>query len=70
MGAAMSTYPNMLKLPSRLASLFMAFCIASPIMDPEMFILTAAGISVEFAVVKTITAIAMGLLAGFSALGL
>ncbi len=48
----------------------MAFCIASPIMDPEMFILTAAGISVEFAVVKTITAIAMGLLAGFSVLGL
>jgi len=48
----------------------MAFCIASPIMDPEMFILTAAGISVEFAVVKTITAVAMGLLAGFSVLAL
>lgn len=43
----------------------MAFCIASPIMDPQMFILTAAGIGVEFAVVKTFAAIAMGLLAGY-----
>jgi hypothetical protein len=42
----------------------LAFCIASPIMDPEMFILTAAGIGVEFALVKTAAAVAMGLLAG------
>jgi uncharacterized membrane protein YraQ (UPF0718 family) len=48
----------------------MAFCIASPIMDPEMFILTAAGINVNFAIAKTITAIGMGLLSGFSILGL
>lgn len=48
----------------------MAFCIASPIMDPEMFILTAAGINFNFAVAKTITAFGMGLLAGFSVLGL
>ena len=48
----------------------MAFCIASPVMDPEMFIITAAGISPQFAVVKTITAIGMGLLAGFSIYGL
>jgi uncharacterized membrane protein YraQ (UPF0718 family) len=48
----------------------MAFCIASPIMDPEMFILTAAGINLNFAVAKTITAIGMGLLAGFSVLAL
>ncbi len=47
----------------------MAFCIASPIMDPEMFILTAAGISFEFAVGKTLITIAMGLLAGFTVLG-
>ena len=46
----------------------LAFCIASPIMDPEMFILTAAGIGVQFAIVKTIAAIAMGLLAGGTAL--
>ena len=30
----------------------MAFWISSPIMDPEMFVLTAAGISAEFAVAK------------------
>ena len=46
----------------------MAFWIASPIMDPEMFIITAAGISFDFAVAKTIAAIAMGLFAGFSVL--
>ena len=44
----------------------MAFCISSPIMDPEMFILTAAGINLNFATAKTITAIGMGLLAGVS----
>jgi uncharacterized membrane protein YraQ (UPF0718 family) len=48
----------------------MAFCIASPVMDPEMFIITAAGISTQFAVVKTITAFGIGLLAGFTILGL
>lgn len=42
----------------------MAFWIASPIMDPEMFILTAAGISLEFAVAKTLAALGMGLAAG------
>jgi uncharacterized membrane protein YraQ (UPF0718 family) len=48
----------------------MAFCIASPIMDPEMFILTAAGINLNFAIAKTITAIGMGLLSGFTILSL
>jgi uncharacterized membrane protein YraQ (UPF0718 family) len=46
----------------------MAFWIASPIMDPEMFILTAAGIGLNFAIAKTLAAIAMGLIAGFSIL--
>jgi len=46
----------------------MAFWIASPIMDPEMFILTAAGIGFNFAVAKTLAAIAMGLFSGFSVL--
>ena len=46
----------------------MAFWIASPIMDPEMFILTAAGIGFNFAIAKTLATIAMGLLAGFSVL--
>ena len=46
----------------------MAFWIASPIMDPEMFILTAAGIGVNFAIAKTMAAVTMGLLAGFAVL--
>ncbi len=46
----------------------MAFWIASPIMDPEMFVLTAAGIGFDFAVAKTLAAIAMGLFAGFAVL--
>lgn len=44
----------------------MAFWIASPIMDPEMFVLTAAGISMEFALAKTAVTITMGLVAGYS----
>jgi uncharacterized membrane protein YraQ (UPF0718 family) len=43
----------------------LAFCIASPIMDPEMFVLTAAGLGLEFALVKTFAAIGMGLLTGY-----
>lgn len=48
----------------------MAFCVSSPIMDPEMFILTAAGINLNFAIAKTITAFGMGLLAGGAVFGL
>ena len=44
----------------------MAFWIASPIMDPEMFILTAAVLGTPFAIAKTLAAIGMGLLAGFA----
>ena len=44
----------------------MAFCIASPLMDPGMFVLTAAGIGPGFALAKTIATIGMGLLAGFA----
>ena len=47
----------------------MAFCVSSPIMDPEMFILTAAGITIDFAIAKTITAVGMGLLAGYVVVG-
>lgn len=42
----------------------MAFWIASPIMDPEIFVLTSVGIGFEFAVGKTIIAIALGFFAG------
>jgi len=48
----------------------MAFWIASPIMDPEMFVLTAAGIGFNFAVAKTLAALAMGLFAGFAVLAI
>ena len=48
----------------------MAFCISSPIMDPEMFIITASGISLNFAISKTFAAIGMGLAAGFTVFGL
>ena len=48
----------------------MAFWIASPIMDPEMFVLTAAGIGFHFAVAKTLAAIAMGGLAGLGVLAI
>ncbi len=43
----------------------LAFCIASPIMDPEMFVLTAASLGLEFALVKTFAAIVMGLFTGY-----
>ena len=48
----------------------MAFWIASPIMDPEMFILTAAVLGTPFAIAKTLAAIGMGLVAGFATRGL
>lgn len=46
----------------------MAFWIASPLMDPNMFALTAAGIGFEFAAAKALAAIGMGLFAGFATL--
>lgn len=42
----------------------MAFWIASPIMDPEIFVLTSVGIGVGFASGKTVIAIALGIFAG------
>jgi len=44
----------------------MAFWLASPIMDPEMFILTAGGLGLEFAIAKTIAAFAIGLFGGLT----
>ncbi|PHZ85739.1 permease [Paremcibacter congregatus] len=43
----------------------MAFWLASPLMDPEMFILTSAVMGFDFAVVKTIAALGIALFAGF-----
>ncbi len=46
----------------------MAFCLASPIMDPEMFVLMAVVVGLPFTLAKTAAAIAMGLIAGFATL--
>lgn len=46
-------------------SAVMAFWLASPLMDPAMFIVTANGIGIDFAIAKTIAAVAVGLMGGF-----
>ena len=46
----------------------MAFWLASPVMDPEMFVLTAAGIGSGFAAAKTVAAAGVGLIGGFAVL--
>lgn len=48
----------------------MAFWLASPIMSPDMFVLTAGELGLEFAVAKTLSAIGIGLLGGFGTLAL
>jgi len=42
----------------------MAFWVASPIMSPSMFVVTASGLGVDFAIIKMLSAIAVGLSAG------
>lgn len=46
-------------------SAVLAFCLASPVMDPAMFALTAGTLGTDFAIAKTIAAIAVGLIGGF-----
>jgi uncharacterized membrane protein YraQ (UPF0718 family) len=46
----------------------MAFWLASPLMDPSMFFLTAGVLGFQFAVAKTVVAIGIGLLGGFGVL--
>jgi len=48
----------------------MAFWISSPIMSPSMFVVTAAGLGLEFALVKTVAAVGIGILAGAATLAL
>ncbi len=43
----------------------MAFWLASPLMDPSQFFLTAGVLGIQFAVAKTLVAIGVGLLGGF-----
>jgi len=51
-------------------SAVMAFWLASPIMDPSMFVLTAGVLDLEFALAKTIAAIGLGLYGGLVVHGL
>ena len=44
----------------------MAFWIASPLMDPEMFVLMAPVMGLEFTLAKTASALSIGLIAGFA----
>jgi uncharacterized membrane protein YraQ (UPF0718 family) len=48
----------------------MAFWLASPLMDPAMFVVTAAIMGTTFAVGKTVAAIGVGLLGGFGVMAL
>jgi uncharacterized membrane protein YraQ (UPF0718 family) len=43
----------------------MAFWLASPVMDPSMFVLTAATLGTPFAIGKTMAAVGIGLLGGY-----
>lgn len=47
-------------------SAVMAFWLASPIMDPAVFIITSGELGWGFAVAKTIAAVSLGLFAGFA----
>lgn len=42
-------------------SAVMAFWLASPIMDPSMFFLTAGVLNLEFAIAKTLAALGLGI---------
>lgn len=44
----------------------MAFWLASPLMDPSMFVLTVGTLGTEFAIAKTLAAIGVGLVGGFA----
>lgn len=46
-------------------SAVMAFWLASPLMDPSMFLLTSATLGSAFAVAKTLSAIGIGLFGGY-----
>jgi uncharacterized membrane protein YraQ (UPF0718 family) len=43
----------------------MAFCLASPVMDPSMFVLTAGVLGTEFAIAKMLAAIGLGIAGGY-----
>ena len=45
-------------------SVVMAFWLASPVMDPSMFVLTTGVLGIEFAIAKTIAAVGLGIFGG------
>lgn len=51
-------------------SAVMAFWLASPLMDPSMFVLTSGVLGTQFALAKTVAAIGLGLIGGFGVLAL
>ncbi len=51
-------------------SAVMAFWLASPIMDPAMFVITSGALGVDFAIGKTVAAVGFGLFGGFSVMAL
>ncbi|MEL7253469.1 MAG: permease [Pseudomonadota bacterium] len=54
----------MLALGAPLAAV-MAFWLASPLMDPAMFLITSGNLGWEFAIGKTVAAVGLGLFGGF-----
>ena len=48
----------------------MAFWLASPLMDPAAFLITASALGLQFAIAKTFVAVGMGLLGGFAMYGM
>ena len=46
-------------------SAVMAFWLASPLMDPAMFLITSSELGVDFAIAKTVAAVGLGLFGGF-----
>ena len=47
-------------------SAVMAFWLASPLMDPAMFLITSGTLGIDFAIAKTLAAVGLGLLGGFT----
>lgn len=48
----------------------MAFWLASPVMDPAQFMITAGALGWEYAIAKTLAAVAIGVAGGFAVRGL
>lgn len=48
----------------------MAFWLASPLMDPAMFLITAGTLGADFAIAKTLAAISIGMMGGFLTMSL